>query len=177
MCDRTLRGFRACFRDMTVHYSPRKNIGTNLCINALLLFKERLIEPYRCHPVEYARCAMLMYLFERKLIEQRAASWGGIHYGDQHHLCGHPLTTTQLNLKYRTPDDWPAAWKHISYPSALRFPAPEPLVPEPIIAETSEETAIDSKSPKLSPYQPAGEEDQDWDEEFLFNFSDDEIDP
>lgn len=124
LCNDSIKLLQPKLRDMTVHYSPRQNQGTKLAVNALLLFKERLIEPDKPHPHEMAKCAMMMYLFEMPIIEFRATSFKGIHYANQKVLSGHPRTTQELNANYREFDHWPIEWQNLKYPYLVKFPTP-----------------------------------------------------
>lgn len=123
-CDRSIRRFECRFRDMTVHFSPRRHQATSLCINALLYFEQRLVEPLRPHPEESAHCSMRLYLAERKIIEAKAEV-GGLSFRNQHTKANHPTTSNRVTTKYPLESDWPQEWKTIRWPHRITFPAPQ----------------------------------------------------
>lgn len=132
----SIRSIQHKFRDMTVHYSPRLHSATNLAVNALLVFKRRLINPDKPHPFDHATICMYLYFLEYSVIEFEAMNHGGVHNGNQDRLCGHDGTTAELNANYRERDDWPAEWQNLAFPYRCNFPTPvtigEPLADWPL---------------------------------------------
>ena len=158
-CDRQISLLKHKFRDMTIYYSPRLYKATTLCVNALLLFKQRMFEPHRPHPVEGARTSMSLYLFEYPQIEEKSEHWGGIHYQNQHRLCGHPLTILTLKEFYATYENWPQEWRDVRWPREINFP---------VVGQTLHQVPVPAiEGPQAQNQEPAPAQEEpmaiDWD--------------
>ena len=117
---------RSKIRDMTIFWSPRPSSSCNLALNAMLVFKKRIIEMHQCHPFTMATAATNLYLFGRKEIEEAATRNNGITTDRLAHLVNnktaHDNLMEYLQLIESGHLRWPNNWCRPPYEFRYKFP-------------------------------------------------------